>query len=485
MGIETVAVYSEADARRPARRARRRGVRIGPAAARELPRRRTRSSTRPRRRRRRRPPRLRLPGRERRLRRPPWRAAGLIFVGPPPTAMRAWATRSRRAPAGRGGRRAGRARLRRRRPGRRDADRGGARGIGFPLLIKAAAGGGGSGMRVVRDAGRRCRRRWRAARREAAAAFGDDRVFLERLLERRRATSRCRSSATPTATSSTSASATARCSAATRRSSRSRPSPALDARASRRAGRRRGRGWPRAVGYVGAGTVEFLRRRADGDFYFLEMNARLQVEHPVTEAVTGVDLVRAQLAIAAGRAAAASRRRTSTPRGHAIECRLYAEDPAAGFLPAVGHPAALRAAALARRSLRDGRGARATGRVLLRPDAGQADRPRRGPRRLASSGCRRRSPRPSSWASPPTWGSCAGHSTTSCSGPGRRPPSSWRRAGSPDLIPPLPDGTAATGDDVWHAFGAARQPRRRDRGRRSRAFIAAGRTGWRWTTSGR
>ena len=151
------------------------------------------------------------------------------------------------------------------------------------------------------------------------------------------------------------------------------PSPALTPRLRRRYGRRRR--WRRArVGYRNAGTVEFLLevRATHARFYFLEMNTRLQVEHPVTEAVTGVDLVRAQLLVAVRRPLPWTQARSSQ-RGHAIEARVYAEDPAQGFLPQAGPlllyrepriPASASTAASRRRR----------GAGPLRSDAGEADR---------------------------------------------------------------------------------------------------------------
>jgi geranyl-CoA carboxylase alpha subunit len=162
--------------------------------------------------------------------------------------------------------------------------------IGCPLMVKAAAGGGGRGMRLVHKAAE-LPMRSQLARAEATSRSATATLILERCHHRRRAMSRSRCSATATATSCTWASANARCSDATRRWSKRRPRPPSMPTHCARHGRRR-REPPRgAIGYRGAGTVEFLLDEPTAQFYFLEMNTRLQVEHPVTELITGLDLV--------------------------------------------------------------------------------------------------------------------------------------------------------------------------------------------------
>jgi propionyl-CoA carboxylase alpha chain len=268
--------------------------------------------------------------------------AGLIFVGPPPEAIEAMGSKIRAKqlmaaagvpvlphvtiPADAGGL-----------PAATDADgqaidakRKGA-GIAYPLLVKAAFGGGGRGMRIVAGPGDLAEA-VASAGHEAASAFGDGTVFLERYLDRPR---HVEVQIVGDSHGNLTHLFERECSIQRRYQKiiEEAPSPAVDDRlraeltaAAVAAGR--------AVGYVGAGTVEFVLD-GGGSFYFLEMNTRLQVEHPVTELVTGLDLVALQLAVAEGHplpAGVASARVT----GHAVEARLYAEDPAAGFQPATG-----------------------------------------------------------------------------------------------------------------------------------------------------
>jgi propionyl-CoA carboxylase alpha chain len=202
--------------------------------------------------------------------------------------------------------------------------------VGFPLLVKAALGGGGIGMRVVRDpAG--LPEAVAAARRQAAGAFGDDAVFLERWLESPRHVE----VQLLADTSGQMVQLSERECSIQRRHQKlieEAPSVAVDPDLRRRLGEA-ALAVAHAVGYVGAGTVEFLL--SGHAFWFLEVNPRLQVEHPVTEAVTGLDLVRLQLLIAAGEPLPVEAVEAE-PRGHAIEARLYAEDPTAEFLPQAG-----------------------------------------------------------------------------------------------------------------------------------------------------
>ena len=207
-----------------------------------------------------------------------------------------------------------------------------ARGLGFPLLIKPAAGGGGKGMVHVEKSADLATAAGEA-RRVARAAFGDDRVYLEKFLDRPR---HIEFQIFGDRHGGVVHLFERECSVQRRHQKivEETPSPALDGRLRAAMGRAAVK-VARAAGYSGAGTVEFLLDRK-GNFYFLEMNTRLQVEHPITEETLGVDLVRAQLEIAAGaRLPESWNAGKLAPRGHAIELRLYAEDPE-DFLPRAG-----------------------------------------------------------------------------------------------------------------------------------------------------
>jgi acetyl/propionyl-CoA carboxylase alpha subunit len=270
--------------------------------------------------------------------------AGATFVGPSPEALRALgdkieARRMARAvglvpPPGSEGpvdpADAGRLRA--------EAER-----IGYPILVKAAGGGGGIGMQVAR-ADAELERAAKTASERGKAAFSDARVYLERLIERPRHIEVqifCDAHGTRIALGERECSVQRRHQKVIEES----PSPA-EFLAGAAGEERRLRLFEsavelaRAVGYVGAGTVEFVAD-ASGTFYFLEVNARLQVEHAVTELVTGLDLVEWQLRVAAGEPFPGTFA-ASKPNGHAIEARLYAEDPERGFVPQPGTLAALR-----------------------------------------------------------------------------------------------------------------------------------------------
>ena len=242
-------------------------------------------------------------------------SGGLIWVGPPPAAVRAAGDKLEAK------RLAGDAGVPVLASGEPDK-------VGYPLLVKAAAGGGGRGMRIVRDPSD-LEEALAAARREAKAGFGDDRVFSERYLERpRHVEIQLLADAHGTVVHL----GERECSLQRRHQKvlEESPSPALDHELREKMGEA-AVALGRAVGYVNAGTAEFMLDE-EGRFHFLELNARIQVEHPVTELVTGVDLVEEQLAIAAGRQLALGIRE---PEGHAVEVRLYAEDPLT-FLPQTG-----------------------------------------------------------------------------------------------------------------------------------------------------
>jgi 3-methylcrotonyl-CoA carboxylase alpha subunit len=262
--------------------------------------------------------------------------AGLVFVGPSPASIRAM-----------GGKSAAKSLMQQAGvpvvPGYHGDDQSTAifaehaRRIGYPVLVKASAGGGGKGMRVVAQESDLAEA-IDGARREAASSFGDDRVLLEKYLVKPRhievqifgdrhgnLVHLCERD----------------CSLQRRHQKVVEEAPAPGMTPARRAeiGAAAVRA-ARAVDYVGAGTVEFIVD-ADGAFHFMEMNTRLQVEHPVTEMITGLDLVEWQLRVAAGEALPFAQDSVA-PRGHAIEVRLYAEDPQRDFLPATGRLVRLR-----------------------------------------------------------------------------------------------------------------------------------------------
>jgi propionyl-CoA carboxylase alpha chain len=250
--------------------------------------------------------------------------AGLIWVGPPPAAIAAMGDKlhaKRLAVA------AGVPTL----PMATTAAEAAAT-VGFPLLVKASAGGGGKGMRVV-DAPGGLDEAVASAQREAQAAFGDPTVFFERYVSRAR---HIEVQVLGDTQGNVVHLGERECSIQRRHQKvlEEAPSAALDHAARETIGRAAVAA-AQAVGYCSAGTVEFLYDDERGEFSFLEMNTRLQVEHPVTEEVYGVDLVREQLRIAEG-APLGYRQDDLRPVGHAIEARLYAEDPAQDFLPAAG-----------------------------------------------------------------------------------------------------------------------------------------------------
>ncbi|MBC4015427.1 acetyl/propionyl/methylcrotonyl-CoA carboxylase subunit alpha [Siccirubricoccus deserti] len=254
-------------------------------------------------------------------------AAGITFIGPPEGAIRAMGSKAESKALME---RAGVPLV----PGYHGAEQdpavlaAAAGRIGFPVLIKASAGGGGKGMRVVERA-EDLAAAIEGARREARASFGDDRLLIEKYLTQPRHIEIQVFADTQGQTISL---FERDCSIQRRHQKviEEAPAPGMDP-ARRAAMGEAAVAAARAVGYVGAGTVEFI---AEGDaFFFMEMNTRLQVEHPVTEMVTGLDLVEWQLRIAAGEPLPNT---TPALRGHAIEARLYAEDPARNFMPATG-----------------------------------------------------------------------------------------------------------------------------------------------------
>ncbi len=210
--------------------------------------------------------------------------------------------------------------------------------IGYPVLVKPSAGGGGKGMRLVEDPAE-LPAALAGARREAGAAFGDDTLFLERFVLRPR---HIEVQVLADTHGNVIHLGERECSLQRRHQKviEEAPSPLLDAPTRARIGAA-ACDTARSVDYVGAGTVEFIvSADAPDEFFFMEMNTRLQVEHPVTELVTGLDLVAWQLRIAAGAALSIAQDDVTTT-GHAIEARVYAEDPANGFLPTGGPVLAL------------------------------------------------------------------------------------------------------------------------------------------------
>jgi acetyl-CoA carboxylase biotin carboxylase subunit len=202
--------------------------------------------------------------------------------------------------------------------------------IGYPILLKASAGGGGKGMRVVEQPSG-LGKAFDAARREAKAAFGDGSVYLERFLHAPR---HIEIQIMGDRFGTVIHFGERECSIQRRHQKliEEAPSPVVDQALRERMGAAAVRA-AEAVDYLGAGTVEFLFK--DGEFFFLEMNTRLQVEHPVTELSYGVDLVELQLSVAAGKPLTLEQADLA-PNGHSIECRITSEDPHRGFLPSTG-----------------------------------------------------------------------------------------------------------------------------------------------------
>jgi acetyl-CoA carboxylase biotin carboxylase subunit len=256
-------------------------------------------------------------------------AAGIVFIGPPASAMRQMgsktAARSRMSEAG--------VPIV---PGAMcettEEAVVAAKKIGFPVMLKAASGGGGKGMRLVERA-EDMASAWERARSEAKKFFGDDTVYLEKALIRPR---HVEIQVLGDQHGNLVHVFERDCSIQRRNQKvvEETPSPAASKELIAKMGAIAVQG-AKAVGYYSAGTFEFLLAE-DGQFYFLEMNTRLQVEHPVTELVSGLDLVREMVEVAQGNALG-FRQEDLHSRGAAIECRVYAEDPASGFLPSPGH----------------------------------------------------------------------------------------------------------------------------------------------------
>ncbi|MGE0846012.1 MAG: acetyl-CoA carboxylase biotin carboxylase subunit [Flavobacteriaceae bacterium] len=335
MGLRTVAVYSDADARAPHVRAADQAVHIGPAAARESylvaekiidAAKKTGAAAI-------------HPGygflSENAGFAEACAKAGIIFVGPPPSAIRAMGLKDESkalmekagvpvVPGYHGA--------------TQDAEflREKAYQIGYPVLIKAVAGGGGKGMRRV-DKQKDFDAALAAARREAASAFGDERVLIERYVSQPR---HVEIQVFADSHGNAVHLFERDCSLQRRHQKviEEAPAPGMSEALRAKMGEAAVTA-AKAVGYQGAGTVEFIADSAGGltedGFFFMEMNTRLQVEHPVTEAITGVDLVEWQFRVANGETLPKSQDELAI-HGHAAEARLYAEDPAAGFLPSIG-----------------------------------------------------------------------------------------------------------------------------------------------------
>lgn len=203
--------------------------------------------------------------------------------------------------------------------------------IGYPVMIKAAAGGGGKGMRIASDEDE-LRRVIETARSEAQAAFGDSHVYIERMIKNPR---HIEIQLLGDESGNIIHLGERECSLQRRHQKilEEAPSPIIDEKLRQAMGEAAVRG-AKAVGYTGAGTVEFLLDQTD-EFFFLEMNTRIQVEHPVTEWVTGIDIVKEQIKIAAGETLKITQNDVKI-NGHSIECRINAENPEKGFLPSPG-----------------------------------------------------------------------------------------------------------------------------------------------------
>jgi 3-methylcrotonyl-CoA carboxylase alpha subunit len=257
-------------------------------------------------------------------------AAGIIFVGPPASAITAMGSKSN---AKQLMEKANVPLI----PGYHGTDQSteafttAAKKIGFPVLLKAAAGGGGKGMRVVNNA-KEMESALAAAKREGLSSFGDDYILLEKYLEKPR---HVEIQVFSDKHNNHLYLYERDCSIQRRHQKIIEEAPAPGMTDSlRRAMGEAAVACAKAIGYVGAGTIEFLLDE-DGHFYFMEMNTRLQVEHPVTEMITGLDLVEWQLRVAAGEAMPLTQEQIPL-HGHAIEVRIYAEDPMHDFLPSIG-----------------------------------------------------------------------------------------------------------------------------------------------------